>query len=939
MKLTVCKNPFDLTRDHEAVEIFPGESVGAALERQGIDGRYVVACNGELLPPERAIAHKATAGEELMLVADVGDSKTFRTIAMIGVAVAAAAFAGPLGGFLASSFGVTAGSTAAAALVGIAGAAISVAGGLLVNGIASLFEDAPGGQTYGVLGPATTARSGIPIPKGYGRMRAAGNTVESWVDIQGSNGDAHDVDDGADTIGRQYINCRIDYGFGPGRALENLRLNGRDLTEYADVAYCILYGTNDQAPVTADDSRWVVVNRTTTGDTTNNEPTTAFDTINNNYPQSQRVRVGQPIVVSGHRTDTEKLTVFVVFPQGVWRYDEDMVIKRLAIAYRVYYRPSGTSTWTIAPTGDHYYYNIRQTILRQATIIDGLTPGRYDIKVEKVGSGAVSNPLEYIEHENNMFGDQLWLESVQETSYTTLSYPNKIQVCLRFMATGQLSGSDVNLEADITYGLRSALPAELADLPEDCPAAVAYDIWHDDLIGSAQPDSRTDLDFFKRWAELSQTLVDDGKGGNQRLAVFNGVFDKGMSIWQALNTVGVMSRANLQRVGTKLTGWLDVDDVPVQTFHVGNMIAGTYQKTYLSLEDRAQEIAVTIADADDDYKTRNPVRVLTNATLSSSEALKRTSVNLLGCTNKEQAYYWALLQLRHNQALLRTHKFRTNIKGVRCRTGNVILLQQDVSQWGYGGLLQPGSTASQLIVDRDDLQFSDSAGSYNVTVLHPALLRMPATIVAIDGNLLSVSGYDGTASIRRVIQGDVDAAITKVGPVDEAGNYAIYVEDVTGLTAGDAGLWDIDVLETRNVTNVQGCVVTLDTPLSAAPVEFGDYIYQSVWKKAIRARIRGMRKMFGELRYEITAVDHSNDIYDMPAPPFGAPSTGGSGGTGGGTGGGDDGGGDGGSDPYDPHDGEDEYDPGDPTEGDTEPPDDNPYDDAGGGDDDGSGYQ
>ncbi|MEG9430764.1 phage tail protein [Terriglobus sp. ADX1] len=834
----------------------------------------MLSCNGELLPPERSLSYVPQDGDDVQAVTLLENS-TLRSIAMIGVAalsVAAAAtgFGAVLGAAAFQAFGASFSTGMIGVYSAVGTGLVSVGGTLFVSAIASLFQQKPGGSNYGVLGPVATARSGIPIAKGYGTIRTASNIIESWIDIMGNNGDQHDVDDGADTIGRQYINVRCNFGFGPARSISDLRINDQDISNYADVAYCILYGVNDETPVTASDPRWVVINRTNYGTTQNDYPTTDFNTINNNYPKGQRVRAGGPgVVLPGQRTDTQKLTVYVVFPQGVWRLDDSEEIKRAAIDYDVYYRASGSgdSGWIHVPatsndfTGStHYYYNIRQTVLRQATIIDGLTPGRYDVKVVKNGSGAVHSALDNFEHESNKWGDQLWVESVQETSYDTLAYPNMIQVCLRIMASDQLAGADLNLTAVIEYGLRSSLPAELAGLPEDTPAVVAYDVLHDPVIGADVADERIDLNFFAQWAALTQTMMDDGDGGTQKLAAFNGVFDQSdQSIWDVLQTIGVMSRASLQRVGTKITGWLDMDDDPVQMFHMGNMLADSYSKTYLNLEDRAQEVSVTFADEDDDYRTRNPLRVIADSDENSTEALKKTDINLLGCTSRVQAWYWAALRLRELETLLRTHTWKSNTQAIRCRTGNIVKLQHDVPQWGYGGRIQQGSTASSIVLEANDYP-NPLDDSCNVIVVHPALRRTTVTISSISGNMLTVSGYDGTTPVKRLVQVGIDVAITVVSAT------VLKADSVSGLSVGFADLWDLDVMETRSVSALKGDVATLESPLSMAPTPLdAGYIYQSTTRQAKLVRIKQIRRMPGE-QCQISAVDYDQSTYDIPAP-------------------------------------------------------------------------
>ncbi len=893
-RLTFCENPFDLSRHHRRVPLRKG-TVGAALKQSGFDTehrRYVVSCNGDVLPPERGLAYKPRNGDDVQVVPQLENS-TLRTIAMVGVAIAATAFAGPLGGLMASTLGVSAaaGSTAAAVFSSVAGSLISIGGGLLVNGIASLFQPGAGGQNYGVLGPSTTARSGIPIPKGYGRARAGFNIVESWIDIQGNNGDKHDVDDGADTIGRQYINVRCDAGWGPAGVIGNLLLNGKDINSFADVSYVLLYGTNDQQAVTADDPRWKILNQTTTGTTTNTEPTCAFDTINNNYPLNQRIRAGittNYVVVPGQRSDTEKLTVYVVWPGGLWRLDDNQVEKRLACSYDVYYRVSGSGDagWVHVagngtPNGEtHYYYNIRTTVLRQATIIDNLPAGTYDVKVVNNGTGAVNNPIDHFEHESNKFGDQLWFESLQETSYTTLRYPNKIQVCLRLMATDQISGSDLSLQADIEYGLRSTLPAELAGLAEDNPAAVAYDICSDGNIGMNLPDSRIDLDFLAEMGALSNTQVDDGDGGTQNLARFNGIFDQpNVNCWEALKSVCFVGRAHPQRIGARITGWIDQPDTPVQLFHVGNILLNSYQKTWLSLEDRAQEVSINFADAADNYKQRNPCRVVASIDETSEEALKKTDVTMLGCTDRVQAYYRAVLLLHQNEDLLRKHKWQSNRNAIRCRTGNVVLLQQDIPTGALGGLVEPGSTAAVLRLDRVDIPF-DTSSAYNIVVQLPAVKLYTCTVIAVGGGAVTFSGYDGAQPVNRMLfgGGTLDAGMSSL--VAAAPYWSAAVDDTTGLSAGvTVELWITDPLETSSVAAAKQVVnpltgyecteVTLATPLPATPAEYCGYVYQSTARQAIKVRLSDITKRVNDQRYTLTAQDYSDATYDIPAPVSG----------------------------------------------------------------------
>lgn len=865
MKLIRCDNPFDPSRNREELQIISGQTLGEALDFHGIDlENYVASCNGELLHPDDARALIPVVGDYIV-VKPVLENQTVKSLAMVGVIAAAAFLAGPLGEALFySSFGEMVGLTGAAANA-IASGAIMVGGTLLVNAVSSLFRKQDPGNTYTWDGAQTTARSGLIIPKGYGKFRAAGNIIESWVDMQHGDDDVHDTDDGADKIGRQWMNLRVDFGYGPVRTLTEIRINDKDIANYADVAYCVRLGSNTQAPVTATDTGWTVINRTTSGDTENTTPTTDFNRINNNYPISQRVRCGitrNYVIIPGRRTDTERLEVVVQFPNGVWRLDDSDIIKRASVYYQVFYRLHGASTWTLMQ--NHNYINIRQTILRQHTIKDGLTPGCYDVMVKKLGSSAVGDTMVAAERESNKWGDEVWVESVQETSYTSLAYPNHAQLCLRVMATDQLSGGGINVSALVTYGCRATRPAQLATFAENNPAVVAYDILSDPMTGAGLEDSRIDLDSFQEWAELCDTTVNDGNGGSQKLAVFNGVFDQdGKSVWDAFQSICVMSRAMPQRIGTKIGVILDKPEDPVMMFHVGNIMKDSYSKEYLSLDDRAEEVEVDFADADDDYKMRTPLRIITEEDIASSEILKKTRINLLGCTNKVQAYYWGYHKLLKNKLSLRTHTWDSPADAVSCRNGKVVLLQHDLPNWGVGGNVI-SADGRNIQIDRSDLNWNGTDDA-TLMVKHAVLNLGTKTVTDVDSTVVTFDDVDFDHRVLRAVVDDVEYIVTGYGVNEDGSKYVRFDNALPFGPGAEITLYDLDALEARTVEGVQGDVVTVEDAFTNTPADDSGYIFQTSSSAPLKVRITSIKRK-SDQKFTITATDYDPEEYNIPAP-------------------------------------------------------------------------
>lgn len=847
MSLIIASNPFNPSRDKRTAELLPEQTLELALREHGIDTkRVVLSLNGEIIPPERGLS-LVPKKTDCITVVPLLEDKTLQILASVGVAALATFVSGGI---------------ASPLLAAVVGAAISVGGALLIAGIASLFAKHDSGEAYTWAGPQTSARSGLPIPKGFGKMRCGGNVVMSWVDTQGTDTDTPDGT--VATIGRQWINILICFGHGPARSISDIRINNNDITTYTDVCYFTMLGTQDQTMPGSDPTPWTQLNLTTVGAAVNTAPTVSFQQVSNNYPISQRVQCGRPqnyVIVAGQRSDTTQLDVAVQFPQGVWRVTSDGNKVGLFIYYNVYYKLRTDTAWVLAK--EHHYFNSRQVILRQVTTITDLPAGCYDVMVEKIKSVWDDGAGYYnYEAERDDVGDEVWIESVQETFFETHNYPNMIMLGLRIMATDQLSGNGIDVSALVEFGCTQTRPAELASLAENSPPVVAYDILTDPIVGGGSLPANIDLDMFAPWGELCLTPMSDGDGGVLPLAEFNGIFDKdGITVWDAFQTVCVLARANPLRIGTQVSVALDVPETPVQMFHVGNIYKDSYSKTYLNIDDRAQQVEVDFADSYDDYKTRTPEVVIPTEDQGSGLTLKYTRINLLGCTNRAQAYYWAYHKLLQNKLLLRAHMWDSPAQAIVSRVGNVVWLQHDIPQWANGGLIVGGEDTSHVVLDRDDYPFV-SGTTFTLIVLHPVLLRYASVAVtSISGTTINVSGFDGLKNVKRAVLGDVDIAINDFSP----GVLELASFDSSFIVGSVLKLYDTDVMEESVVSALDGAVATLTTPLSAIPTLDAGYIYQSTTKAPIKVKLTGMKRT-GDQKFTLTAVDYNPCVFYMPAP-------------------------------------------------------------------------
>ncbi|NNG04357.1 MAG: phage tail protein, partial [Inquilinus sp.] len=164
-----------------------------------------------------------------------GGKNPLRVILQIALIAAVAAFAGPLGATFATQFGVTA--TVGTAL---AGAAIGLAGSLLINAIAppaapkfdrlSAERDSP---TYSIAGGSNALRPWGPVPLLLGQHRVfPPYAAQPYTEVEGDD---------------QFWRALFLIGYGPV-AIEELKIGETPIEDFQDVAVEIREGYPTDPP-------------------------------------------------------------------------------------------------------------------------------------------------------------------------------------------------------------------------------------------------------------------------------------------------------------------------------------------------------------------------------------------------------------------------------------------------------------------------------------------------------------------------------------------------------------------------------------------------------------------------------------------------------------------------------------------------------------------
>lgn len=537
------------------------------------------------------------------------------------------------------------------------------------------------------------------------------------------------------------------------------------------------------------------------------------------------------------------------------------------------------------------YVNDTAETVYNRTSIYGLAPGKYDVRVSKFGSNNADNSVQFGDFDSPRRGQEVWIHSINEITYQDLAYPNMVLLGVRALATNQIQGANLNITAIIEYGLRTkdnnVLPGALQAFEEDNPACVAADMMLDDLYGGGSypgilpPNIERYIDEWVAWAELNDELVDDGSGNNIRRAVFNGIFDNEDNLWNQVNAVARMSRAAIVPMGRDYGVFVDKADTPVQMFTMGNIAQDSFQETWMNIDDRADQIEIQIADRTRFYRQDNPIVYMDPADMAAGVEIKPVRVSGKGVTIPAQAWHLGRWHSLGNKLQLRTGQFHADIDAIACRPGNLIILQHDVPQWGWGGRLLAGNSTTKLNVDRNDLPW-DGSTAYNVIVLFPSIQRYAGNVTAVApvldatglniGTSVGVSNFDGNNRITRAVINGVDCAITS----SQVGE--IVVQPPPGFTpaVGQAyTLYDTDVLETARVSGVaEGSngtqILTLGTPFSQAPEDHSTYFYGPPGGQKI-VRVTSIRKA-SEFRAVIEWIDYDPNKYVDAVPTVGEAS-------------------------------------------------------------------
>lgn len=306
------------------------------------------------------------------------------------------------------------------------------------------------------------------------------------------------------------------------------------------------------------------------------------------------------------------------------------------------------------------------------------------------------------------YGNDVYYEYVEEIIYDDFSYPGSSLLAIRALATDKISGG---LPTITIIANRVSVPIWDSTLSTWCeylsnnPAWASWDMLYNSSYGGGINKDRINFVDFATWATYCSA----------NNLVCNIYIDQTISFRKALDTIGQLGRGRVVQLGSTFTCFVDkAETLPVQgfMFNVANMEKNSFAEEFMAMDDRANVVEITYWDETLDYQSQT-VEIYADDFDTTTREVKSTSINLIGCTNRAMA-------IKHGKYLLNCNRYQTitaswnaDIDSLACMPWDVVEVQHDVPQWGYGGRVV-SSTLSTIVLDQQITMAT--SGSYVIRI-------------------------------------------------------------------------------------------------------------------------------------------------------------------------------------------------------------------------------
>lgn len=663
IKLVFIKNPFNIhERDIKTVDFCALTTLkGYAQAAYPLETELKISVNGALVDADQWDSFVVADNSYIVICPVVGKGGKDILGLVLGIALSIAAIS--VGGAFASSAALAKGVTGMAAWTFAsyaAAAAVMYVGGLLVNnlmGVATVDSSGRQSATYSWEGAKTGTSQGTAVPLTFGKVKITNNNVLS----------AHATSDGD----KQYLNLLICGGEGEVDSVTDIRIDANPLEYYKDIEYEVRLGTNNQAAISLPTFADAYADRTL-----------SYELMEGNWSTQ---------LLEGNANQGFEITIS--FSRGLFHANDDGGISDAWVDLLGQYRDISQGDWK-------EFLNTRvkgtssSAIYRQFAVRD-LVSGAYEVRVKVAArSAAVTSTKDSV---------RTYWTNLAGIMTDDFRYPNMVLVAIKALATSQLSGASPSvtwLQERKNVWVFNPDTGQYETKRATNPAWACYDILH--LCRRLYDERTAEFVYEVAGAPAALIIYNDfarwAAACDERQLVCNYFLDTVGDLdaaWQVFEAAG---RGKVVRRGTKYGCVFDHVAEAVQLFSVGNITLSSFNLSYLPVQDRANAVEITFNNERKDY-TRDTLMVYTEAYESTLGVANPTQLTLDAITDPDRIYREGRYYLRKNEHLVRTVTFEADVDAVSCQVGDVVLVQHDVPQWGFGGRIQNVVNNNTLVLD------------------------------------------------------------------------------------------------------------------------------------------------------------------------------------------------------------------------------------------------
>lgn len=600
-----------------------------------------------------------------------GGSNPLRVVGMVALVVATVASYGAAS----AAWGTVWGATVAAG--------VSIGGGMLINALVPPPKPTLNGTSYSVSAQSPTyslqaqgnqARLGNPIPVIYGRHLVypdfASQPYYEYIDNE------------------QYVYQLHCIGQGE-YDIEKIMIEDTPISSFKEITYEIL-PPNTKNTMFAED---VVTSTEISGQ------------------ELLKDEIIGPFILNPSETTVSKIGIDVAFQRGLYYANDNGSMSNKSVTWKVEARKiddedNALGEWLVL--GQETFSSNSHNAIYKTYNYD-VENARYEVRATRLDEKDTSSRA----------GHEIRWTSAKGFINAEHEYGNVTMIALKMQATNNLSQrSSRLLNCVVTRKLPQWTPEKgwSEPVPTNSIAWALADVLKAEY-GAKLDDSRIDLETL---------LYLDGIWQN-RGDTFNAVFDSKLTVFEALSRIAKCGRAVAFLQGGIVRFVRDESKtIPVALFSPRNIIKNSLSIQYIMpSEDTADSVTVEYF-SDKTWKTTEITGVLPESTSENT-----ATVELFGCTNKEQALREALYMAAANRYRRRIVNFMTELDGLIPTYGDLVAITHDMPSWGQGGevIQKDGNklTLSEPVIFSDD--------SVHYIALRKANGQLSGPYIVTSGNL------------------------------------------------------------------------------------------------------------------------------------------------------------------------------------------------------------